>query len=320
MNRIIKNFTGSLLNWYMDHGRKDLPWQTPYHPYSVWVSEIMLQQTQVKTVIPYFLRFMARFPDIHTLAAAPLEEVFALWSGLGYYSRARHLHQCAQLIVTQLQGVFPKEVTTLKNLPGIGPSTAAAIASLAFDQPTAILDGNVKRVLSRYFLVKGQGISLEKTLWPLAQACMPNQQCREYTQAIMDMGATCCTLKNPQCNICPLNSQCQAFQKQMVGQYPESKPKKIRATHHEQFVVLHDADHHIYLEQRPLKGIWGGLWCLPSIEKEACMSTFLQQGHGIYAAEITPLMTFNHSFTHFHLNIHAYQVFVPHPCSSLGTW
>ena len=194
------NFSEKLLAWSQIHGRKDLPWQTPHTPYRVWLSEIMLQQTQVQTVIPYFLNFISQIPDIHALAAANLDEVLSLWSGLGYYSRARNLHRCAQIIVKEFSGIFPSDLKILQSLPGIGRSTAAAIASLAFNLPTAIMDGNVKRVLSRYFLIKeASNSALEKRLWLQAELCMPHDHCRDYTQAIMDMGATCCSQKNPNC-------------------------------------------------------------------------------------------------------------------------
>ncbi|PJD93544.1 MAG: A/G-specific adenine glycosylase [Legionella sp.] len=308
MNRITKNFTGSVLNWYAKHGRKELPWQNPYSGYRVWVSEIMLQQTQVKTVIPYFLRFMERYPDVQALAQASLDEVLALWSGLGYYSRARNLHRTAQDIVTSYGGIFPHNLEDLKNLPGIGPSTAAAIASLAFEQPTAILDGNVKRVLSRYFLLSGTGSAFEKQLWMQAQACMPITQCRDYTQAIMDMGATCCTNKQPLCTTCPLQKECQAFQRGVVQEYPQKKIRKIRPTHKEQFLLLYTSDKNIYLEQRPATGIWGGLWCLPAIDQDACQMSYLKQVYGLEHLSMQPLIAFKHSFTHFHLEISAYSI------------
>ncbi len=308
MNRITKNFTGSVLNWYRKNGRKDLPWQNPYSDYRVWISEIMLQQTQVKTVIPYFLRFMERYPNVFALAQASLDDVLALWSGLGYYSRARNLHRTAQEVANQFQGHFPQDLQTLKSLPGIGPSTAAAIASLAFEQPTAILDGNVKRVLSRYFLLSGTGSSFEKQLWLQAQACMPLNQCRAYTQAIMDMGATCCTRNQPLCSTCPLQTHCLAFQHNVVQDYPQTKPRKIRPTQKEQFLLLHTEDQRIYLEQRPATGIWGGLWCLPSIAQDACPREYLKKCYGLDHPKLQPLIAFKHSFTHFHLQIEAFSV------------
>ncbi|MCR9192644.1 MAG: A/G-specific adenine glycosylase [Gammaproteobacteria bacterium] len=316
MNRITKSFTRSLLNWYAKHGRKDLPWQNPYIDYRVWLSEIMLQQTQVKTVIPYFLRFIVRYPDIHHLAHASLDDVLALWSGLGYYSRARNLHRTAQIIVSQYQGAFPQDLLQLQQLPGIGPSTAAAIASLAFEQPTAILDGNVKRVISRYFLCSGS----DKVLWQQAQACMPKTQCRSYTQAIMDMGATCCTHKQPQCVRCPLSTHCQAFLQDVIQDYPLKKPQKVRPIRQEQFLLLHTPERLIYLEQRPAKGIWGGLWCMPNLDNDACARTHLMQHYGLDPQTITPLTSFKHSFTHFHLHITAYSIQTAYIASMPGQW
>lgn len=320
IKRIIKIFTDSLLIWYWQHGRQDLPWQTPYSAYRVWVSEIMLQQTQVKTVIPYFLNFMSRYPDIHALAQASLDDVLATWSGLGYYSRARNLHRTAQDLVDQYQGHFPSELTNLQNLPGIGPSTAAAIASLAFEQPTAILDGNVKRVLSRYFRIAGTDRTYETKLWELARACMPNTDCRAYTQAIMDLGALCCTSRQPSCTICPLNSHCQAFKDQVVQNYPEKKPKKTRPIRKEQFLLLHTEDQQIYLEQRPLQGVWGGLWSMPSITEDIDIHTHLKTHCTLETYVMQPLMTYKHNFTHFHLHIIAYSIQTSPQPSLSGTW
>ncbi|MEI6094549.1 MAG: A/G-specific adenine glycosylase [Gammaproteobacteria bacterium] len=320
MKRIIKIFTDSLLNWYWEHGRQNLPWQNPYDAYRVWVSEIMLQQTQVKTVIPYFLNFMQRFPDIHTLAQAPLDDVLAAWSGLGYYSRARNLHRTAQEVVNQYQGIFPDELSHLQNLPGIGRSTAAAIASLAFEHPTAILDGNVKRVLSRYFKIAGTDRTFETQLWELTQACMPQKECRAYTQAIMDLGALCCTLHRPNCSLCPLRTDCRALHANVVQDYPEKKPKKTRPTRHEQFIVLYSTDHQIYLEQRPLSGIWGGLWCLPSISQDIDINEHLNATYIVTTDCGAPFMIYKHSFTHFHLHIKAYSIQISPNSTLPGSW
>ena len=205
-------FSLPLLEWFNCHGRKDLPWQHPRSAYRVWISEIMLQQTQVKTVIPYFNHFIAKFPDIQQLAHAYEDRVLAQWSGLGYYSRARNLHKTAKIICEKYKGEFPRELADLIALPGIGPSTAAAIASQAFNQATPILDGNVKRVLCRYFLIDGwpEHSSVKQKLWQLAKECMPTERCADYTQAIMDLGATRCTARNPDCANCPLQYTCLA--------------------------------------------------------------------------------------------------------------
>ncbi len=229
------NFTHPLMAWYNRHGRKNLPWQNPRNPYKVWISEIMLQQTQVKTTIPYFEKFITRFPDIASLAAAELDEVLSHWAGLGYYRRAHHLHQAAKILQKEYLGIFPKDAQQILALPGIGRTTAAAIASLAFDQPLAIMDGNVKRVLSRYFLA-----TTNHQLWDLAQACMATTQCGDYTQAIMDLGALCCTSKNPQCQQCPLHKHCKAYQQNIVQDYPQKKPKKNLPTQQQHFLVLYN--------------------------------------------------------------------------------
>ncbi len=300
-------FSMPLLQWFDQHGRKDLPWQKPSSAYRVWVSEIMLQQTQVKTVIPYYLHFLNRFPDIFTLAQADEDTVLAHWSGLGYYSRARNLHKTAKIIHTELKGEFPHDLQQLVKLPGIGATTAAAIASLAFNKPTAILDGNVKRVLSRYFLVDGppQQALVNKKLWDYARLCMPEQRCRDYTQAIMDLGATCCTTKNPHCTQCPLQLGCLAKLKNKVQDYPNKKLKKTIPTQHLQFLVLHTSDQLIYLEKRPPTGIWGGLWCLPNIEITACPKTYIHSRYQLKTQNTQALITFKHSFTHYHLHIKA---------------
>ncbi|AHE67433.1 A/G-specific adenine glycosylase [Legionella oakridgensis ATCC 33761 = DSM 21215] len=225
---IYEHFTLPLLQWFHQYGRKDLPWQIPGNAYAVWISEIMLQQTQVRTVIPYFLRFMNTFPTLRTLACASEDQVLAQWSGLGYYSRARNLHKTAKIICNDFHDYFPDDIETLMKLPGIGPSTAAAIASLAFNKPTAILDGNVKRVLCRYFLIAGsmEQTSVTRQLWQLAKQCMPLHDCAAYTQAIMDLGATCCTIKSPNCSNCPLHTTCLAYQTNEVAHYPHKKLKK----------------------------------------------------------------------------------------------
>ncbi len=297
------NFSQCLLQWYAVYGRKDLPWQNPRTPYRVWISEIMLQQTQVKTVIPYFNRFMQRFPTVSSLASAHDDEVLSYWSGLGYYTRARSIHKTARLIDDL--GRFPEEVDELVTFPGIGPSTAAAIASLAFGKPAAILDGNVRRVLSRIFLVEGwyQQASVQQKLWELASVCMPSEDCADYTQAIMDLGATCCTLKNPNCGNCPLQAQCKAYKMNRVGELPQKKPAKTKPVKHQQFLLLHNSDFKIYLEKQPPVGIWGGLWCFPCLDLDSCPQEFLSSNYGITTSTCLPLNTMKHTFSHFHLHI-----------------
>lgn len=299
-----KKFSPALLRWFDVHGRKNLPWQHPRSPYRVWIAEIMLQQTQVQTVIPYFQRFMARFPDIHTLCEAPEDIILAHWSGLGYYTRARNIHQTAKIICDQYQGHFPSQLDQLVSLPGIGPSTAAAISSQAFNQPTAILDGNVVRVLSRYFRVDGwHGLSqVKKKLWQLAEECMSHERCADYTQAIMDLGATCCT-RTPNCTQCPLQKTCAAYLNNMIALYPFKKVKKIPPTKHQQFLLLHTATDAIYLEKRPPSGIWGGLWCLPVLESEEDPALSIARIYGLECLSIHLMETIKHSFSHFHLFI-----------------
>jgi len=303
-------FSKPLLQWFDLYGRKDLPWQLPREPYRVWVSEIMLQQTQVQTVIPYFNRFMEHFPTVTELAEASEDQVLSLWSGLGYYSRARNLHHTAKIIKDDYQSLFPTELKSLIDLPGIGPSTAAAILSQAFNQPTAILDGNVKRVLSRFFLIKGwpEQAQVKKTLWDLAQSCMPDLRCDDYTQAIMDLGATCCTNKNPDCLNCPLQSNCLAFENKEQHLYPTKKLKKVVPLHHQQLLVLYNDQGHIYLEKRPPTGLWGGLWCLPSIDKEDCPLDFLKLRYALQGNNPKKLIDFKHKFSHFHLEINALSI------------
>lgn len=307
MNLIHKKFTESLLNWFEIHGRKNLPWQQPRAPYRVWVSEIMLQQTQVKTVIPYFLRFMERFPDIKALADATEDEVFSHWAGLGYYRRARYLHQTAKIITQQFNQQFPQAIEQLYALPGIGRSTASAIASLAFNQPTAILDGNVKRVLSRYFRIEGtvDNKNTEQHLWQLADQCMSQTRCAEYSQAIMDLGATCCTPKQPTCQSCPLNANCAAFLENVVMEYPKKKKKVILPSKHQQFLILYTPQKQFYLEKRPPIGIWGGLWSLPQIELAQSASGYVDEKHQLQVQKQQTLMTFKHTFSHFHLHLTA---------------
>jgi A/G-specific adenine glycosylase len=297
-------FSDSLLTWYDIHGRKDLPWQDQRDPYRIWISEMMLQQTQVKTVIPYFQRFIKHFPNVAVLAQASEDEVLSLWSGLGYYARARNLHRTAQLISANYQNSFPKTLTEWIAFPGIGPSTAAAILSQAFNQPHAILDGNVKRVLTRFFAISGYPgkADVNQLLFGLAQFCMPKKRCGDYTQAIMDLGATICRDKNPVCANCPLQTHCLAFKRQEQTLYPTKKIKKPTPLRHQQFLVLHHKER-VYLEKRPTTGLWGGLWCLPSLEIDQCPVEFIRQHHGFDGDVAIDLMSHKHRFTHFHLQI-----------------
>jgi A/G-specific adenine glycosylase len=244
-----------LLTWYRLHGRKDLPWQHPAAPYPVWISEIMLQQTQVQAAIPYFEKFMARFPDVHALAAAPVDEVLHIWSGLGYYARARNLHRTAELVVADHGGELPRNIDALMALPGIGRSTAAAILALSFGDRHAILDGNVKRVLCRYHSIEGWpgGSGVAKRLWAIAEAQTPDNDLAAYTQALMD-------LRQPRCEDCPLNGDCLALAEGREAELPQRKPRKSTPLRHTVFVIVRDPRGRVLLERRPPAGIWGGLW------------------------------------------------------------
>jgi len=298
-------FAERLLAWYDRHGRHDLPWQREPVPYRVWVSEIMLQQTQVKTVIPYFERFMESFPTVEALAAAPVDDVLALWSGLGYYSRARNLHRAAQRIVSDHHGQFPGEPEALEALPGIGRSTAGAILALSFDERHAILDGNVKRVLARYHAVEGWPgrTAVAKELWRLAERHTPSQRVADYTQAIMDLGATLCTRGRPACERCPQAADCRALalgrQSEFPGRRPPQKSRRLRTA---EFALAWDGSA-VLLERRPDAGIWGGLWSLPEIGEEETPEDWCRRRLGAEAPALERWETVEHSFTHYDLHM-----------------
>jgi len=305
------HFGQQLLIWFDAHGRHNLPWQNNRNAYRVWVSEIMLQQTQVATVIPYFERFMGRFPRLADLAAAPVDDVLALWTGLGYYSRARNLHKCAQVISEQHQGKFPANTKALTQLPGIGPSTAAAIVSQAYNKPAAILDGNVKRVLARIYAIAGWPgqKSIETQLWELASKLTPEQRNADYTQAIMDLGATICRRSKPLCVACPMQTECQALAQNRVMELPTRKPKKAIPEKQTWALLLANQQHKIQLQQRPHKGIWGGLWSLPEFASLVELQSHLAlQGMQPHAK---PLPQIKHAFSHYKLTIHPYLVELP---------
>jgi len=293
-----------LIAWHREHGRHDLPWQRPATPYRVWVSEVMLQQTRVATVIPYFERFMARLPSIRALAAASEEEVLALWSGLGYYARARNLRRAAQQIVTRHGGRFPVEMEAVTALPGIGPSTAGAILTLACGQRHPILDGNARRVLARYHAVAGWPghAPVERRLWALAEQRTPERDAAIYTQAIMDLGATLCRRNRPDCPRCPLQLGCRANREGRQARYPAPRPRR-RLPHRTTTVLLitNEAGE-LLLERRPSRGIWGGLWSLPELcdglEAEAHCREL-----GLRPLTVTPWPERQHTFTHFRLTL-----------------
>jgi len=247
-----KTFTQQVLRWYQQYGRKDLPWQQDINPYRVWVSEIMLQQTQVTTVIPYFARFIKRFPDVRCLAEANLDDVLQHWSGLGYYSRARNMHRCAKMICDTYAGEFPDSATALNQLPGIGRSTAGAIITIAFGKPAPILDGNVKRLLARYLAINTWPGNTQtmKQLWEIAESYTPHSDTRAYTQAMMDLGAMVCTRSKPKCHCCPLTKSCLAYRNGLQQQLPIAKPKKFKPTKTTQMLIIMNQQQ-LLLQKRP---------------------------------------------------------------------
>jgi A/G-specific adenine glycosylase len=294
-------FAERLLAWWSEHGRHDLPWQHPRTPYRVWVSEIMLQQTQVTTVMPYFERWMTRFPDLATLADADEDEVLAHWAGLGYYARARNLHRCARALVAEHGGEFPRDASALAALPGIGESTANAIVSQAFDEPLPILDGNAKRVLARHAAIGGwPGRSaVGKALWRAAETRVPGDRGADYTQAIMDLGATVCTRTKPACTLCPVQRDCAGRHAGRLDELPGKAPRKQVPTVERFMLLWRDQEGRLLLERRPAKGIWGGLWCLP----EADGSAELAERFGLDSADFDYLPPVEHRLTHRQLLI-----------------
>ena len=303
-NSTASDFSSRLIAWQKIHGRHDLPWQNTQDPYAIWVSEIMLQQTQVAAVIAYYARFMARFPNIATLAQASQEEVLQHWSGLGYYSRARNLHNAVQTIMDEFDGQFPEDFEKIQTLSGIGRSTAAAIASFAFQQNQTILDGNVKRVLARHFLIEGWTGSpkIEKALWALAETLVPSQEMIAYTQGLMDLGATICTRSKPKCELCPLNVHCMALAKNQTKALPTPKPRKAIPQKQTTMLLLLNGNE-VMLEKRPPNGIWGGLWSLPEISMQEIPSEVAMQRFGLEVESDEPLPSILHTFTHFKLEI-----------------
>ncbi|HEX6828533.1 MAG TPA: A/G-specific adenine glycosylase, partial [Burkholderiales bacterium] len=298
-------FARRLTAWQRRHGRRELPWQGTRDPYAIWVSEIMLQQTQVATVIPYYRRFLARFPDLASLAAAPEDEVLALWSGLGYYSRARNLHLSAQRVSERHGGAFPREARAIAGLPGIGRSTAAAIAAFAWGERGAILDGNVKRVLARCFGVEGYPGEprVEGRLWELAEALLPERGIEGYTQALMDLGATVCIRAKPRCGDCPVRTLCVARWEGRTAGLPSPRPRRaLPRRETAMLLLLHKGE--ILLEKRPPAGIWGGMWCLPEADPAEDASSVSRRRYGAELSETRPLPPLEHGFTHFRLRIH----------------
>ena len=306
-------FAQTLVKWQRQHGRHSLPWQNTRDAYRIWLSEIMLQQTQVATVTPYYLRFLERFPDVFALANAEQEEVMSYWSGLGYYSRARNLHRCAQIVVEEYKGIFPSDPALLEDLPGIGQSTAAAIAVFSSSVRAAILDGNVVRVFSRIFGIAEQASDKKgkEKLWQLAYELLPESDLEAYTQGLMDLGATVCVRNRPDCHICPFSTSCVALSEDRIDELPAKKTKKISPTRKTILMVLL-SDGKVLLEKRPEMGIWGGLLSLPECE----LPDDASDGEITDVSRLKPLISsfgkassflflepFTHVFSHFRLQI-----------------
>ena len=321
----MSDFASRLIAWQKRHGRHGLPWQASRDPYAIWLSEIMLQQTQVAAVIPYYQRFLSRFPDIASLAGASLDQVLAHWSGLGYYSRARNLHRAAGLIAANHGGVFPHHFEHIVALPGIGRSTAAAVSVFAFGARRAILDGNVKRVLARRLGVAGYpgGNAVADTLWQAAESLLPQGEVEAYTQALMDLGATVCTRARPSCAACPVSCDCVASRDGRIAELPTPKPKKAQPQRRTVMLLLcHDGE--IFLEKRPPAGVWGGLWSFPEIAPGQRAEDYCLKHFGVHAECAEPLPQLAHTFTHFKLEITPQPAMLaakPHAVNeSAGVW
>ncbi len=310
-------FQQQLLAWFDVHGRKDLPWQQNINPYRVWLSEVMLQQTQVASVIGYFNRFVVRFPSVQSLAEADLDMVLQHWAGLGYYARARNLHKTAQMIVSG-GGEFPQTIAELTALPGIGRSTAGAILSIACGQSQPILDGNVKRVLARVHAVHGWpgDNKVAAQLWQISEKYTPQNLTAAYTQAMMDLGATLCTRSKPQCESCPVNNGCQARQLGLVRQLPQPKPRKDTPVKQLYFLLLQDAEERLLLERRPPTGIWGGLWSLPEFDQLQQLQDWCVL-HDYRIGDLQTLPSQRHSFSHYHLDYTPVQARLQNPINNV---
>jgi A/G-specific adenine glycosylase len=304
----MNSFAKKIIKWHKQHGRHDLPWQMDATPYRVWVSEIMLQQTQVKTVISYFERFTEKFPNVSNLADASLDDVLHLWSGLGYYARARNLHKAARIIVDNYDGIFPEDIDTLISLPGIGRSTAGAILSLACNQRHTILDGNVKRVLSRYEGVQGWPGEkvIEQQLWTLAEKYTPKRNVSVYTQAIMDLGAGICRRGHPVCKTCPVINGCYAYTHDMQSVLPTPRKKRTLPVRETIFTIVQNDEGQVLLQRRPPAGIWGGLWSFPECPDEN-ISGWFKKEFGSNIDSINERPPIRHTFSHFHLDIRPVQ-------------
>ncbi len=299
-----QKFQQKILAWFDQYGRKTLPWQQNISPYRVWISEIMLQQTQVQTVIPYYQRFMQRFPSPTILATAEMDEVLHYWTGLGYYARARNIHKAAKIIVRNFAGQFPQDFSAIIALPGIGHSTAGAICAIALQQHHAILDGNVKRVLTRFAAISGWPgtVTINQKLWHLAKLYTPIDRIADYTQAIMDLGATVCKRARPSCEHCPLHAHCIAHQQHKETSYPTKKPKKSLPTKQTIMLLIKNIEAEWLLEKRPANGIWGGLWLFPQCQQMEDIASWCVR-QDVNAQQQTLLPKFRHTFSHYHLEI-----------------
>ena len=306
-------FASRMVAWQRRHGRHDLPWQQSRDPYRIWLSEIMLQQTQVATVLPYYERFLAAFTDVRSLAAAPIGRVLELWAGLGYYRRAHHVHAAARTVVDRHGGSFPRTLVELAALPGVGRSTAAAIAAFAFGVRAAILDGNVKRVLARHRGIAGfpGEAAVEKQLWTVAEGLLPARSIENYTQGLMDLGATVCTRSAPRCDACPVAGDCVARAQGRVDRLPSPRPRKS-VPKRELKVLLIERAGELLFERRPATGIWSGLWSLPELPVDADVAEALRRCFGIDAGAIDALAPVVHGFTHFTLTLHPLRIAVRH--------
>ena len=306
-------FSNNVLTWFNQHGRKNLPWQQDINPYRVWVSEIMLQQTQVKTVIPYFERFMESFPTVQDLAGAEQDAVLKHWSGLGYYARCRNMHKTARLVCDDFAGIFPNNLDEMQSLPGIGRSTAAAILSISSNQKEAILDGNVKRVLCRFYMVEGWTgkASVLKELWEIAEKLLPDSDSNtktktcfaDYTQAMMDLGATLCTRSKPRCEECPLQEGCFAYKNGCQTDFPNKKPKKVLPEKETVMLILQNQQGEVFMAKRPPAGIWGSLWCFPQFENRKLTQSWLAHELNLKIDNTKELPLLTHTFSHFKLHI-----------------
>ena len=302
-------FAARIVAWQRVHGRHDLPWQNTRDAYRIWLSEVMLQQTQVATVLPYYQRFLARFPDVRALAAAPVDDVLAHWSGLGYYRRAHHLHAAAKLVCESHGGVFPVASATLATLPGIGRSTAAAIAAFASGERAAILDGNVKRVLARHCGIEGfPGLpAVERRMWQAAEALLPDADVAAYTQGLMDLGATICVRADPRCLLCPVAEDCVARNEGRIAYLPAPRPTRVSPQREVQVLVC-VRGHRVLVERRPARGIWAGLWSLPEVSMgiDPLAVAITRTGGTVRADAALPPV--RHAFTHFTLTMHPRRV------------